>query len=322
MGTPAYHLRTNKAIDRFLFLEVIRNLVSLKDSGEYSYCSFGGPYLDDFRLVHESFPKMELVSIEQSQDVYKRQKFNLPSGNIQLLNTELNSFLSTFTPTDKKYIFWLDYTSLRYSQFEEFKRLITQLPEGSIVKVTFQCEPQLYLNKRSDQKDKDGNYVKDKEANFRSWFQNIMPPEIQRLPRSRIDFAKLLTSMIRIAAQQALPNTGVGNILIPATNMYYKDVGGIFTFTGIVTNAANAKAVKSALKHLDYTNTSWRKKPLEIDIPVLSTKERLHLQSDLPCAGGKLQKKLGYKIGENSLDQLKQYSKFYREYPYFIRAVI
>ncbi len=56
MTPPAYHLRTNKAIDRFTFIEAIRRMASPKELSECTYYGFGGPYLEDFRLLHESFP--------------------------------------------------------------------------------------------------------------------------------------------------------------------------------------------------------------------------------------------------------------------------
>ena len=322
MSSPPYHLRTNKAIDRFLFLEILRNVILQKESQNYCYVSFGGPYLDDFRLMHEYFPKMELISLEKCKDTFKRQKFNKPSGNVQLLNTNMTSYLSNFMPGDKKYVFWLDYTDLRYSNFEDFKSVLFRIPPGSIVKITLQCEPHLYINKQTDKLNPDGTFKKDKQLLFAQWFDLVLPNSYSRPPRRRIEFAKLLTKMIRIASQQALPRSATTNLFCPILDSFYKDKGGIYTFTGIVTTPSNITSTKDKLRHLWYSNLSWRKNPLNIDIPILSTKERLHLQPSLPCNGGELKRLLGYKIGDDSLKQLKQYSDFYREYPYFIRGII
>jgi hypothetical protein len=68
-------------------------------------------------------------------------------------------------------------------------------------------------------------------------------------------------------------------------------------------------------------------KPQRIDVPFLSTKERLALQKYLPCeedAGRKLLKILGYSIDDDrtkAAAKMKQYAEFYRYYPYFVRAL-
>ena len=66
---PAYHLRPNKAVDRLVFLEILRVLELLVSSlDEYTYIGFGGPYLEDFRLIAQMFPTLEMISIEEDEE--------------------------------------------------------------------------------------------------------------------------------------------------------------------------------------------------------------------------------------------------------------
>lgn len=323
MSSPAYHLRTNKAVDRFLFQEIIRQQIDLKDMAGYTYHGFGGPYLDDFRLIHESFPEMKMVSIERDNDVFRRQRFNRPSGNIKLVHNDLHSFLSRFSAEKKKCIFWLDYTSLEYSQFEEFRMLLEKASSGSIVKITLQAEPRNHHNKSYDAKDEKGNYITDKNEKFRNTFRDVLPDTSAAIPRDPIQFSRLLQDMLHLAAQRSLPYVDGGLNFQPISSFYYKDGVGIFTLTGVVCRSSEKAEIKERMACWKWPNFCWRKDPVQIDIPVLSTKERLHLQSDLPCAARHLIKRLGYKIdGENSLSQMKQYAEFYRQYPYFIRAAV
>ena len=75
-----------------------------------------------------------------------------------------------------------------------------------------------------------------------------------------------------------------------------------------------------------FANLDW-KKPIELDVPFLSTKERLRLQEHLPCpanAGVALSNVLGYLIDNGkkiSEKKLEEYAAFYRYYPYFIKAI-
>ena len=49
MRHPPYHLRTNKAVDRLLLVELLRVLEA--NGGPFSYYSLGGPFLEDLRVM-------------------------------------------------------------------------------------------------------------------------------------------------------------------------------------------------------------------------------------------------------------------------------
>lgn len=80
MSHPPYHLRHNKAVDRFLFIDLISkiNEVSNGAIASYTYHSLGGPFLEDFKLMHHYFPLINMVCIEKDLETHKRQKFNCP----------------------------------------------------------------------------------------------------------------------------------------------------------------------------------------------------------------------------------------------------
>ena len=103
MSSPAYHLRPNKAADRFALMEAIRRLPRLGDGGleEYTYFGLGGPYLEDFRLLYEFCPDMGMVSIESEEEVYKRQKFHRPFRTLKLIQDEVSSYIDRYDPGAK-----------------------------------------------------------------------------------------------------------------------------------------------------------------------------------------------------------------------------
>lgn len=309
MTPPAYHLRTNKAIDRLMFLEAIRRLAHPSESGNYTYYGFGGPYLDDFRLLHENFPDMRMVSVEKDGDVYKRQAFHVPSAHIKRKRLDLKTFLANYEARDRKSIFWLDYTGLEYSQFEEFILLLTKVAAGSMIKITLRAKPSEYHGKAEQ---------------FQQKFSAVLPSSAVVPPSSHEGFAKLLQDMLQIASQQALP-TGIGVVFQPVCSFHYRDGVGIFTLAGVVCAKEDRKAMRERYEKWSFANLRWAK-PRKIDVPYLSTKERLHLQQFLPCQqriGSTLIQALGYKIDSDrsvTLEQMKQYGEFYLQYPHFIRA--
>ena len=312
MKHPPYHLRPNKAVDRLMLIEAIRCLGRPNELALYTYHGFGGPYLEEFRLLHEFFPEMKMVSIEENADTYKRQRFHLPCGKIKLLDRDFKSFLAQYDSRDKKHIFWLDYTGLEYGIFEDFMDLLGKLTIGSVLKVTFRAEPGDYTKKKS-------------EEEFKAKFGAVLPDPNISPPRDFEEFAKLLQEMLRIAAQRVL-SSATGIIFQPVSSFCYADGPGMFTLTGIICQRSERKQVRSLFSGWPFRNLNWGR-PRRIDMPFLSTKERLHLQKHLPCkryAGRTLLKVLGYNIDENRLkteNKMKQYADFYRYYPYFVRAI-
>lgn len=310
MRHPPYQLRPNKAVDRFTLIEAIRRLEKLCNLRKYTYYGLGGPYLEDFRLLYEFCPEIAMVSMEEDKETYKRQKFHLPCGKVQLKKMEFHTFLNQYEPRDKKSIFWLDYTHLEYPCFDDFMALLVKVGEKSMIKITLRSEPRDFV---------------DKAADFRRQFDTVMPDPSADPPATFEDFAYLLQGMLGVAAEQALPST-TRLVFQPVSSFYYADGVGMFTLTGVVWPRSELGDVKKAFRNWEFANLTWER-PRLISIPILSAKERLHLQSCLPrrtSRGTTLLAKLGYLIDDDipqTEAALEQYAAFHRYSPYFLRGV-
>ena len=143
MTAPAYHLRPNKAADRHLLMEAIGRLVGMDGDGlsGYTYHGFGGPYLEDFRLLYERYHEIRMVSIEEDVETFKRQEFHRPCSSLELKNQSLSDFIAMYDPGASKGIFWLDYNKLEYSHFTDFQSVLKTVADGSMVKITLRAEP-------------------------------------------------------------------------------------------------------------------------------------------------------------------------------------
>ncbi|MBS4036489.1 MAG: hypothetical protein KGZ85_18650 [Ignavibacterium sp.] len=309
---PPYHLRLNKAIDRFILIDTIIKLERINGLAlaNYTYYGLGGPYLEEFRILSELCPEMRMVSIEKDLDTLKRQRFHLPCKTLKLKNTDMKSFLINYDPRDEKSIFWLDYTNFNLSAIEDFQIILGKVATNSIVKITLQAMPKDYIGE-------------EKAETFRMEFGEFMPDPSIDPPLYKKDFAKLLQDMLQIATQQILP-ANLDTVYQPLTSFYYADGANMFTLTGIVCKRSERKNIRNLFKNWRFANLNWAQ-PKHIDIPFLSTKERLHLQKHLPVkqknTGRRLMQALGYKIDKNTSAQLmKQYADFYRYYPYFVKA--
>jgi hypothetical protein len=310
MRHPAYHLRPNKAVDRLLLVEAIRRLERLGDISAYTYYGFGGPYLEEFRLLYELFPEMGMISIEENAETWKRQQFHLPCGKLRLEKMSFQSFLAQYQANDAKSIFWLDYNGLEYWHFESFMTLLGNIAADSMIKVTLRADPTDYIGKPNE---------------FRKRFEAIMPDPSADPPGRLRDYVYLLQEMMQIAAQRALP-AATPLMFQPVSSFFYSDGTGMFTLTGIVCLRKELAKIKGLFQGWKFANVSWAR-PKRIDVPILSTKERLHLQNKLPCTsnGGKiLRRALGYLIDESweiTEGKLQQYADFHRYSPYFMKAI-
>ena len=309
---PPYHLRPNKAVDRLTFFEAVRRLEKIAPLDEYTYYGMGGPYLEEFRLLYEFCPQLKMVSIEKDKDTYSRQQRHKPCGTLKLIHQAMGDFVSEFESRDSKSIIWLDHHDLKFNHFGDYIALLSKLPEYSVVKISLRCSPDDYREP-------------EKEKEFVDTYRALIPALPETLPRKSVEFATLLQKMVQVASQQALP-AALGMRLQPISSFYYADgVAGMFTLTGIVAGKGNNSLfVREKFSSWEFASLKWAK-PKEINLPQLSTKERLLLQEHLPCDRPKvLGKTLGYRLaGTNatSSKMLEQYARFHRYFPFFMKGI-
>lgn len=327
MASPAYHLRPNKSVDRLLFLECIGIYRHLNGVLDPTYYGFGGPYLEDFRLIYEAFPRMRMVSIEEDLDVFARQKFNRPCGDDRLVleNKSFSAFLATANFGSKASIFWLDYTGFRYQCFDDLMNLLPVAPPYSMIKLTVSCSPGKYISKSKDREQREAESAQLVEA-FRQEFEAVLPNPAASPPSDGKGFAGLIVSMVKVAAERAFSGTDM--IFQPIASFRYADGVPLLTFTGITVPKRKRSSIIRCFKDWEFLNSDWTAAPKEIDLPSLTTKERLHVQHMLPLsrdpAGDFLNTALGHFVGESlddSKEKLGQYAEYHRHFPYFMKAV-
>lgn len=320
MNHPTYNLRPNKSVDRFLFVDLLLRLRSVIDYSDFTYVGLGGPFMEDFRLIHSHFPEIKLICIESDSNTQKRQRYNRPCRTIKFHEGDTADFPSTadFNP-NKKHIVWLDFMKSLREEFGDFQNYINQVCPGSIIKVTLNCNAdQFYSNTDLLQSEKVQNFI--------SSYVDYLPKDVENHLFRRKEFPSLLLEMLKIASQKASISINSSKFF-PLTAFKYRDGQPMLTLTGIVLPNQGIKAYNTALKGWKYKCTSWTQ-PIEIDVPNLTLKERLHLDSILPTetkTADLLRKSIGYKIASTeskTKQQLLQYRDFYRHYPYFSKVSI
>lgn len=340
MRHPPYHLRPNKAIDRFLLVEILDILKRNCDISNYTYYGFGGPLLEDCRLIYSRFPEVKIVSIERDIDTVKRQRFHSFSKNLEIKHQDFSSFVADFSSNGRE-IFWLDYTNLDIGNFNEFKSILQKVSDNSIVKITIRAEPppKELTSENSEEKwadfreryceekwaDFQNKYREERWEDFRKTYQEFLPDTAKPTDVDRrLPFIELLQEMLQIASQQALPAAG-NSIFQLLNSSHYNDSTHMLSLTGIVCNRNKMSNIREWFTNWKFINMEWER-PRKIEVPILSIKERLHLEKSIPTGdhtGRTLSQVLRYNIDRRreNIDKLKQYEEFHQYYPYFARIL-
>lgn len=319
-GSIPYHLRQNKAIERSLFIDLLAKIGRFRNVSDYTYIGFGGPFLEDFKLLHSVLRMHNMISLEGDKNVYARQRFNLPISCIQLLDKYSSEFLIDYEFTQPS-IVWFDYAIPQElpQQLGETHSLVSKLTSGDVFKITINASPET-LGRPNDDTD-----LKEYRAQMAAGrLGDYGPAVIDPNDVTTKNYPKLLLSALHSACKRGVEGDPRLHVQ-PLSSFLYKDGQQMLTATAIVLNKADTPAffTQTRLEHWAYRNFEWNV-PTSISIPDLSAKERLHIESLLPGNGAEeITQALGYFIGSDGTEArqlMENFVNYYRLSPYYSRV--
>jgi len=322
-GTIPYNLRQNKAIERGLFVDLLSRVGRFRNISRYTYIGFGGPFMEDFKLLHSELRIHKMISLEVDKNVLERQRFNLPLACIDLYNKKSGDFLVGHEFSGSN-IVWFDYAIPKDlpKQLAEVESLVSKLSAGDIVKITLNANPAT-LGDPPGESDQDLLEYRATIANKR--LAGYGPAVVAADDVSSKAYPTLLLRALENAMKNGL--AGASNLVLqPLTAFIYADGQQMLTATAILLKNGHRKdfVLKSRLYAWDYQSLDW-KRPISISIPDLSMKERLKIESLLPGASAKeIQANLGYFIGskKDASVLMENFVKYYRLSPTYSRVIM
>jgi hypothetical protein len=321
-----YHLRQNKVIDRYALIDLLLQINKVHNISEYTYIGFGGHSLEDFKYIHTQFGVCTMISLEENEQVYKRQKFNQPISCITRYQQSSSDFINGFIRTDKT-IIWLDYTKPKelLQQVTEFQSILQALSPFDIIKITLNANPSALVESGSE---KCPSKLQEKRLDILKTRLGDLFPEgdVTSALMTHRNYSKALCSVLKFAANSALE--GQPDVFFqPLTIFAYADRQQMLTVTGILLEEAEIQSFleKTGIDKWELGNISWdTHKP--IDIPDFTVKERLYIDAMLPGAKAEdIHKELEFWFHNKeaeSLEMLKTYILFYRRSPLFSRILL
>ena len=319
--SPAYHLRTNKGVERLLFVELLRKLDGRLrlPIAKYEYVSLGGPYLEDFTLVHGTFGNRRMVSLELRKHVRSRQLINQPHSRISLTLNSTADFVESFRPGRAPLIVWFDFEWPDWkTQIAQSCELLSELPPLSVFKITLSGKTEWL-----------GGHSAEDALVPRAEKLSEMFADYGSFTAGEINSDSICDTLYRIlhgAVADAVPDTAKKCVRTLASYRY-NDGTPILTVTMVVGAISQIEDVvqKAELRKWPFSDLNWRG-PKEIAVPHLSMRERLAVDQMLPDASARtVVRKLKLRLSDDykqSIEAMANYVQFYRHVPQFLRVAL
>lgn len=321
-----YRLRPNKAVDRELFLSLLTRLAPKLSLEKYHYVGLGGPFLEDFRLVHARLGIARMTCVESEDEVHKRQLFNRPIASIECVHSTLEDYLDE-NDFDSPAILWFDYTEPKgiTTQIERFSQTIGTVPIWSVLRVTLNANPaslgkpdasELSIElagETSGDRALKPTIQEWRLACFRERLGALFPSGLSADGMSFKTYGPSMLRALKLAVEKEVLSFRDRRI-VWALATHYAD-GQPMVTAALVVCPAEDTSLEQLVKGWEFYSTI--ETPHRIDLPALSTLERLTMESS-----GGAQEKMGFALPKSDMgeDPLEVFSRFYRIYPHFSRV--
>lgn len=302
MPDVRYLARPAKAIQRRMIVDACRRLGPFGPPHAYEYVGFGALEYVDFHLMRRGVGVVRMTSIEHDVMRRERYEFNRPYAEVDVLIGSASDRLKDVDWGGLR-IAWLDYErALDHVVLGDVAQLAQRLQPGSVLIVTVNAEPPRPAAKRRETlADRVGEArvpVGTTDASLAQWGLG----DVQR----RI-LADALAEDLGARADRAW--------LHQLFDFRYADNARMQTFGGIVVIPALERTVDACrFEDLDFIRSPGQE-PVVIEVPDLTSKERDHLDRQLPAAAGALPALPGLADAEAG-----QYARYYRWYPSSVEA--
>ena len=311
-----YGLRPAKQVERRMLIDSLQLLSEVSfDVRSYSYLGMGSIHFIDFALFHKWLGIRDMLSVELSTDIIKRVKFNAPYQG--LIKTKVGISIGDALndiDRERQHLVWLDYDSvLSAEMLQDVALAVSVLCPGSILLITVDTEPPVKTANRRES-------TPDNLKLSADYFLGVASELLHPFPAlGDFEYEKLPSINARIVASQI--GTTVRNrseVFQPLYSFLYADGHRMLTVGGIiVTKKQLSRLKKSRLFQEDYMRTKRLDDPYRIEFPILTRREQLHLDANMPSDDGWTPAEF-----ELSPEEVQKYRSIYRFYPAYAELLL
>jgi hypothetical protein len=335
-ATIPYQLRPHKAIERNLFISLLRilDIPSILDLKKYRYVGFGAAFLEDFKLIHIEIGIENMDCIEIDFFAYSRQCFNNPYPFIDIFNLSSTEYIvGREFKYDRSQIIWLDFAKPKEfrQQLMDIELLAEKVSSLDILKFTFNCQLSSFI---SSNKIKCSELDCDKIIAFLkndATYQLYLPEKIGSKD-IMFNFSGVLRAMAVRAINRGLSKGNNGLIYNHITAFSYTDGQEMTTMTGVITKEEEFQLILNQSKLAEWEFYSPASKyseyiaPNEIVVPAMTVSERIEIDKKMHSISdiSKFAKSLDFLYGTDESEHLiliNGYHRFYKYLPYYSKVI-
>ena len=302
----AYDLRPSKQVERRILLDFFRRLAGCGVAiEEFRYTGMGSIHFVDHILFHKFLGIDKLVSVEHDEDIESRLQFNRPFDNIELKIMAIGDYIPQLDKCEQ-HIVWLDYDyQLSETMINDVVSCANYLPIGSFILVTVDATPHKELKNAKD------NYEYYLEVAKDLWKPDWKYTDFVK--------GKLHLRVVDLVAR-AFKEGVVGRPKVralPCFSFVYSDGHQMVTLGVQLGGDQEDEKLDHIFGEVEYLTRDFGNTPFKIDVPVLTRKERLHLESVMPS-------KDYSKIRSSGLDQdlFDKFGRIYRFFPSYAELLL
>lgn len=338
-ATIPYQLRPRKAIERNLFVDLLKRLTSFNKItfNNYVYVGFGAAYLEDFKQMHIELGIIDMECIEMDLNAFTRQKFNNPYHFVNIYNVSSTEYIDQSLKAEKNQIIWLDYSmpKMLRQQLTDIEMLCIKLKALDIVKFTFNSNLKSFISTHQVKNNK-GNWCSEIEIKTilqflkkDDTFYKYLPEDVQEVNIFKFD--TVLRAMAVRAINRGLSLSGKNLKFHHLTAFTYADGQEMTTITGIISNDEDFSELiyQSKLQEWPFyrneESDSEIIESVEIAVPDMTVSERIMIDKKIPSEDIEtVAKELVFTYGtdmDEHIYLLKGYHTFYKYLPYFSKVI-
>ena len=310
-----YRVRPAKSIERKMLCDALLRLSFFEPVENYRYIGFGSTTFADFVLFHKILGVKNMISIEKREEDKARFEFNNPFDCIRMEYGDSNEVLPSLA-WDVKTIVWLDYDGpLTNAVLQDIACASMNLVSGSILVVTVNAMPESLPDPRPSTEKEVQNYRLER---FKKRVgSDKVPPDVKGKNLEGDEMATTCGKVILNEIEQILRDrNGLHSPehkveYHPLFNFRYRDGAKMLTVGGIFYEIGD----RASLEQCEFENIEFVKSDAtfyEIDVPILTHRERLYLDKTLPHGNGNNGKKIGL-----SDEDINNYKRLYRYFTTF-----
>jgi hypothetical protein len=298
-----YLVRPAKQVERKLIVEALCTLSKVYNISEYKYIGMGSLFYVDFKMIHKYLGIKSMISFEKEEDKIQRFDFNRPYDFINLVPGISTDILPSLD-WENNMIIWLDYDMPICSDvINDLSIVSNYIKKGSILIITLDAKAERF---DSDFEHKESAKIEGRLTNLKNNLHPNYPTDISKKDVSEKSFPLLIHKIISNAISENLVNRNMNFSQI--FNFIYKDSSKMYTF-GCVFEDDFVKLKESGIYDLEFVSVD--SDIINIEIPLLTPLEKLHLDKLIPDIKSKLK---SFKMDAKKLDDYEKYYKYYPQY--------